>query len=216
MTFKTYKNWSEVCAGAEEWGDAGLTGFIRAERRVAERSPRSAAFYRNTAFFPGTLQHPLYIQEICRVAYLTPIWTQKNSILRQTRQLLLGKTAQHFLVDQLALTYFQGSQEIVAKQLAEAIRKVRTDMQGENLLDFRVVEGCAASNIQANVHHETFALFETEDGLEGFEEHSITHEITRFENEKLELLRQSWGEIGAVSLGRVESLELMIETLHEL
>ncbi|MET1033024.1 MAG: Scr1 family TA system antitoxin-like transcriptional regulator [Candidatus Saccharimonadales bacterium] len=220
MSYADWKgtSWPGLCREAQIWNSPGFSEFLEAERRVSEHSAHSSARYRNTKYFPGTLQHRHYIEETCRrSSNMDKVLQTSHSMLRQTRRILLQQAGvrQSFLVDEIALTYLPGQPEIIAEQLYATIEILKKDRdKGKaSKLDFRVVLQDRVSKLDNLPYGDTFALFQTGDEIVGFEDHSLSYEINRFEGPRLADLQESWSQIGNIALDRAESLDFMRETL---
>lgn len=214
-----YKNWAQLREAVEEWGDPALSEFTRAESEVALHAEKSVARYRNTVHFPGTLQIWSYVDALCRGSgVITPTWNKKNVNLRLGRQELLkaAQVHQEFLVDEAVLTNPPGRwHNIVGPQLFNTIHTLQNDMQGENMLDFRVVPHSTTADL--DVYKDTFSLFEIDGETTGFTETWYPQsQINPARDNLLERLKYTWNKVGAVALDRTQSIEMLELSLRGL
>jgi hypothetical protein len=217
---RLYTNWEQVYAAvdAEGWCRPGFSDFTRAESKVALK-PDSIARYRNDIFLPGTLQCDSYINAQCLGSgVIDSFWNQENRRLRLSRQVLLQNVHQQFLVDEAVLTNPPGRwPHPLRPQIKDTIQRLKDDMAGKNLLDFRVVPDDIAIGFDEHVYKGTFSLFEVEGEVNGFTENGWPScWLERAEGDQLEQLKSTWNTIGATALDRKESIEILEQTLGKL
>ena len=224
--------WHKLTTFADAWGNEALSKFVRAEEHVALNpgdKTGPVAMYRTVNLVPGLLQTQNYTEALCRGAHklckgavITKEWTQRNILLRMSRQRLMLPVRQKYLVDEAALVIPPcGYSEVMPPQLSYLLDELRKDFYGQdrdkprNLLDFRVVPDEKATDVPDDVSKEAFSLLAVDNDVKGFIEPWCTIDIVEADAALTDHLVRSWERIGEMALGREESIDMVQQKLRD-